>query len=66
MFIAIRKEPSGSTIYGSCAPGNGGADRNNGGSGAYVGAGGGGGGAHFSGGGQSGGAGSVGAFRIFY
>lgn len=57
---------SGSTIYGSCAPGKGGADRNNGSSGAYVGAGGGGGGAHFSGGGQSGGAGSVGAFRIFY
>ena len=57
---------SGSTIYGSCAPGNGGADRNNGGSGAYVGAGGGGGGANASGSGQSGGAGSVGAFRIFY
>lgn len=57
---------SGSTIYGSCVPGNGGADRNNGSSGAYVGAGGGGGGAHFSGNGQSGGAGSVGAFRIFY
>ena len=57
---------SGSTIYGSCVPGKGGADRNNGSSGAYVGAGGGRGGAHFSGGGQSGGAGSVGAFRIFY
>ena len=57
---------SGSTIYGSCVPGNGGADRKNGGSGAYVGAGGGGGGANASGGGQSGGAGSAGAFRIFY
>lgn len=57
---------SGSTIYGSCAPGKGGADRNNGGSGAYVGAGGGGGGANASGSGQSGGAGSAGAFRIFY
>ena len=57
---------SGSTIYGNCVPGNGGADRNNGGSGAYVGAGGGGGGANASGSGQRGGAGSVGAFRIFY
>lgn len=57
---------SGSTIHGSCVPGNGGADRNNGGSGSYVGAGGGGGGANAIGRGQRGGAGSVGAFRIFY
>lgn len=56
----------GCLFYGECYPGGGGADRNNGGAGSYIGAGGGAGGANATGGGQSGGAGSVGLFAIFY